>query len=290
MKAFRRHMTTLLLLTSLVFGCFNTPMVYAAEDALTIGIFPRRNATLTTKLFSPLAEHLSRELGREVQLMTAKDFPAFWEGVEAGRYDIVHYNQYHYIKSANQYEVIASNEEFGESLISGSIFVRRDSGITRLDQLRGRSIIFGGGKDAMMSYIMPRYLLLQAGLLPGDIEEKFANSPPNSLLAVHYRQADAGGAGSVVINLPVVKKIIDTEDLVAIAESEKIVQLPWAIKRTLPEELKGHVQDLLVSLHESDGGLAILEAANLTGIHPRMDTDYDQCRAIIANIESSGGG
>ena len=57
----------------------------------------------------------------EFELVTAKSFAAFWTEVTQRRYDIVHYNQYHYIRSASDYEVIAHIEEFGKSTIAGAI-------------------------------------------------------------------------------------------------------------------------------------------------------------------------
>jgi phosphonate transport system substrate-binding protein len=265
------------------------PQAVGAEDTelqspLIIGVFPRRNATLTSDLFTPLAEYLSRKLGREVQLQTAKDFSAFWEGVEAERYDVVHYNQYHYVESAGRYQVIAHNEEFGSGTISGAIYVRRDSGIHSLEQLRGRTILFGGGPDAMMSHIVPRYMLKQAGLEETDFIGSFASSPPNAVLGVFYSQSDAGGAGDVVIDLPVVKKMVRTEEIAIISRSEPIAHLPWAVKRDMPEQLKERIQQLLTTLKDSEEGRGILKAARLTGLEPSEDQDYNHCREIIREV------
>jgi phosphonate transport system substrate-binding protein len=255
------------------------------QDApLIIGVFPRRNATLTSDLFSPLVNYLSWKLHREVRLQTAKDFPAFWEGVEAGRYDVVHYNQYHYVVSADRYRVIAHNEEFGSDTISGAIYVRRDSGIQTLEQLRGRSVLFGGGPDAMMSYIVPRYMLKKAGLGVTDFTTRFATSPPNAVLGVFYHQADAGGAGDVVIDLPMVRNSVRTEEIAIIAKSEPIVHLPWAVRRDMPEPLAKQIQQLLVTLKDSEEGRAILQVARLTGLVPSGDHDYDHCREIIREV------
>ena len=90
---------------------------------------------------------------------------------------------YHYIRSAHSYKVIAHNQEFGKNAIAGALYVRKDSGITELSQLRGRTIIFGGGKDAMLSYIAPRFLMMRAGLKESDFRSEFAVNPPNALLA-----------------------------------------------------------------------------------------------------------
>ncbi len=251
---------------------------------LVIGIFPRRNATLTSDLFTPLVNYLSRELQREVVLQTAKDFPTFWEGVANGRYDVVHYNQYHYVVSADRYRVIAHNEEFGSGTIRGAIYVRRDSGIQSLEQLRGRSVLFGGGPDAMMSYILPRYMLKQAGLVESDFVSHFAASPPNAVLGVFYRQTDSSGAGDVVIDLPMVRQTVPTEQIAIIARSEPVVHLPWVVKRDMPPHLAQQIRSLLISLKDSEEGRAILKAARLTGLAPSEDADYDRCREIVREV------
>jgi phosphonate transport system substrate-binding protein len=249
-----------------------------------MGVFPRRNATLTAKLFSPLAQYLGEQLGRPVRLVTAKDFSSFWQGVVEKRYDIVHYNQYHYIQSAAEYAVIACNEEQGRDVISGALYVRRDSGISEVSQLRGRNVIFGGGPDAMMSHIVPRYLLYEAGLGANDFTAHFAANPPNAVLAVYFRQADAGGAGDVVMNLPMVTKITGKDELAFLAVSEPIKHLPWAVRKDMPQALRAQIQSLMVGLASSERGRNILKTARLTGMSFASDSDYDSARSIIRKV------
>ena len=183
-----------------------------AEPELRMGIFPRRNADTTLSMFKPMAEALSEALNRKVVLETTYDFASFWSNVANNSYDIVHYNQYHYIKSHHDYgyRVIAKNVEFGHEKIAGSILVRKDSNIESLQDLKGKRIIFGGGHKAMMAYIVPTYLLRQAGLKEGDYFEKFALNPPKAVIATYFKQATAAGAGSYTLELPLVKKEIDT--------------------------------------------------------------------------------
>lgn len=255
-----------------------------AEEALTVGIFPRRNAVLTTQLFTPLSDYLSATLNRPVKLVTAKDFASFWEGVEAQRYDLVHYNQYHYIQSTDKYTVIASNQEWGSGEIAGVLYVRRDSGIDTIAELRGKDIIFGGGEDAMMSYIVPRYLLQQGGLKEGDYRVHFASNPPNAVLAVYFQQVTAGGAGDVAVNLPKVKNIIGDDEMKYLAVSEKIKHLPWAVRNDMPKLLQQQIQQLLVNLGENDSGRAVLKAARLSGMSQAVDRDYEGARNIIGKL------
>lgn len=249
-----------------------------------MGVFPRRNAILTSELFTPLAEYLSENLHRPVKLVTTKDFPSFWEGVQSKRYDIVHYNQYHYVESTDNYQVIACNEEQGHETISGALYVRTDSGITSISQLKGRKIIFGGGRDAMMSYIVPRYLLLQEGLTEQDYTPVFASNPLNAVLAVYFKQVDAGGAGDIVMNLPKIKKIAHNDTLTYLKQSVPIKHLPWAVRRDMALPLKLKIQLLMANLKDSDKGKAILDAARVTNFRIARDSDYNSARTIIKEV------
>jgi phosphonate transport system substrate-binding protein len=261
------------------------PAALAADGPpLVMGIFPRRQATLTTELFMPLAGYLGRELGREVLLETPKDFDAFWSGVEQRRFDIVHYNQFHYVRSADKYRVIGHNEEFGTGTVAGALYVRKDSGITSAAQLRGRKIVFGGGTDAMMSYILPSYLLLQAGLQPGDYESVFSKNPPNSLISLYYGQADASGAGDILIDLPVVREAMDTSTVTHLGMTDRLSHLPWAVRRDMPPALGERIQTLLVGLAAHEDGRAILKQAQMTGFAAAGDADYDPHRHIIRKV------
>ena len=275
------------LLGLLVILSVDCPAPAQADDStLTMGVFPRRNATETVRLFSPLAQHLAEQLGREVRLETAHNFAAFWQGVTEQRYDIVHYNQYHYVRTHKQfgYEVIAKNEEFGESTIAGSLVIRNDRGIKSIQDLKGKKIVFGGGPKAMQSYIVATYLLRQAGLKSEDYSEEFAKSPPNAILAAYFDQAAAAGAGDKVLQLPVVTRKVDTSKLTVLARAPQHAHLPWAVKGSMTPTLRQTIQQVLVDLQETEAGREILANAKLTGLKAATDREYDPHRRIIREV------
>ena len=272
-----------LLFWSIIIVAF-APAVQAAEEPLSMGVFPRRNAAETAKAFTPMANYLGERLGRKVKVITSKNFDSFWKAVAEQRYDIVQYNQYHYIRSAQNYQVVAHLEEFGKSTIAGVIYVRKDSGITALAQLRGRTIMFGGGEDAMISYIATRYLLLQAGLGKDDFKSLFAVNPPNAIVALIHQEADAAGAGDSVPDLSEVKNAVDTEELTALAVSTPLLQLPVAVKRGMPAKLRTSIQSILVDLKNSEAGRQVLKSAQLTGMGKAEDRDYDPHRKMAIAV------
>jgi phosphonate transport system substrate-binding protein len=162
--------------------------------------------------------------------------------------------------------------------------VRKDSGITDLSQLRGRTINFGGGKDAMMSYIAPRFLLMQAGLKESEFKSEFAVNPPNALLALYHRQADAAGGGDILIDLPIVKNAINSQELRILATTEPLLFLPWAVKRTMSPRLREAIQAALTELSRSQTGKHVLKAAKTTSIEGAEDKDYAPHRRMTEAV------
>lgn len=273
----------------------SAPSAHAANEAtaqsapLVMGVFPRRSAKVTFKLFKPLANYLSKQLGRDVELRTAADFASFWEGVKRRDYDLVHYNQYHYLVSRRDfgYRVILRNEEAGYPTLAGTLVVRKDSGIKTLQDLKGKKIVFGGGKKAMMSYIAVRYLLQEAGLHHGDYIEAFAKNPPNAMFSVYHHQSDAAGCGDAVMRLKMVKERINTDELTYLLQGEQLPHLPWAVKDNLPDDLATKIQRLLADLKDSKEGRNLLKQARLTALLPAVDADFEPHRAIIEAVYGS---
>jgi phosphonate transport system substrate-binding protein len=279
-RQWRRIVFLLCLITTGIFA----RIVQAADDPLIMGVFPRFHASETTTRYAPLADYLSERLGRKVSLVTSKDFQTFWQGVQEQRYHIVQYNQYHYIRSAKSYQVIAHNKEFGKSTIAGTLYVRKDSGVTRLAQLRGRTVLFGGGEDAMIGYIAPVYMLLQAGLKKSEFKSQFAVNPLNSVIGVYNKQADAAGSGDGVLDQPALKNAINTDDLTVIAVTEQLLHLPWAVNRAVPAPLRESIRSALVDLENSEAGKTVLKSAVLSGIGKAEDKDYDPHRKMVRAV------
>ena len=130
--------TRMVLLGLLLAMAFVSETAVHADDTLVLGVFPRNNAAVTHERMSAVADYLTKQLNRPVELVTPKDFDTFWSGVQNQAYDIVHLNQYDYVEAHKlyNYDVILKNVEFGESTIAGAIIVRKDSGIEAISDLK----------------------------------------------------------------------------------------------------------------------------------------------------------
>ena len=278
----RRFVTTLIVMAEMVIA---SP-VSAANAELIMGVLPRRNPSEIVGMFNPLAQHLSRELGRPVKLETAPDYRSFWEAVAAGRYHLVHYNQYHYVRSHKKfgYHVIAKNEEAHRSTLAGALVVRKDSALKSLQGLRGKKIVFGGDKQALVSYILPTYLLRQAGLKQGDYSEDFAQNPSNVALTVFFHQADAGGIGDNVFETKAVRDKVDVAQMAHLVTGEPVAHLPWAVRADVPMVERLRIQQILLRVKDAPNGENILKAGALTGLVIAEDSEYNAVRRIIKAV------
>jgi phosphonate transport system substrate-binding protein len=275
-------MTPIRLSRMFVIGVLSMLATQALAD-IKMGIFPRRPVAVTHKAFKPLAEYLSQELGEPVQLVVPKDFPTFWKSVENKEFDLVHFNQYHYIKSHKElgYQVIVANEEFGNRQIAGALSVRKDSSIKSVEDLRGQVILFGGGKKAMGSYIAPTAILKKAGLEEGkDYTARFAKNPPSGVIGVFNKAADAAGSGNVILNVKGVKTKIDVDQMNILAESEPFTHLPWAVTADMASDKAARLQALMSGLKNSPGGASILKSARVTDVYRVSDADFAKVREI----------
>ncbi|MGB0749478.1 MAG: phosphate/phosphite/phosphonate ABC transporter substrate-binding protein [Magnetospiraceae bacterium] len=261
----------------------SSPAELKSTNKLIVGVFPRRGFKQTLQIFSPLATYLQTGLGRPVELWAAADYTTFERHLAAEEYDLVHLNQSQYIKARDRsgYDAIIQNEEFGEPSLRAAIFVRADSGIDSLQDLRGKTIAFGGNKDAMVSYIIPTFLMRKANILEGDYKEKFASNPPSALMSMIIRESEAAGAGEKRLQLPLIAKRIAPGSVKALAVSDAFSHLPWAVHPRVDPHTKAQLRDLLLALEETEKGRKILSTAKLTGFNPAADADYDMHRLIL---------
>lgn len=255
-------------------------------DALAeikLGVFPRRSVEATHEAFQPLADYLSKALGEKVKLIVPESFKDFWKAVKNNEFDLVHYNQYHYIRSHKElgHRVIVANEEFGSKQISGAITVRKDSGINSINDLRGKVILFGGGTKAMASYIAPTAMLKKAGLVEGkDYMVNFALNPPSAVVGAYNKGAGAAGSGNIVLRLNAITKKIHADEMKIIAESDSFTHLPWAVNANMSEQQAKRISNIMTSLKDTEEGRQVLKSAKVTGFYAVSDKDFDKVREM----------
>lgn len=261
--------------------------VSAKEPALHFGVFPRWNAQTMVRDFTPLARALEKALGREVRIETDKDFDSFMRRVYAGEFDLVHLNQLQYLQAHERadYRAIAKLCSAKVCTISALIVTRQDSGLTSLAQLRGKTIAFGD-PNAMVSHLLARSLLRDAGLRDGDYQAVFTRNPPNALLAVYNGAAAAAGVGSPVFEQPEIVKHVDRQRIRVLAESTPIPSLPFAVRGDLDAKLVMRIRAALLAVTQQPNGLELLRHIGATRLVDAENAEYATLKPYIIKDHS----
>ncbi|MFV1983814.1 MAG: phosphate/phosphite/phosphonate ABC transporter substrate-binding protein [Thiohalomonadales bacterium] len=258
------------------------------EKKLVMGIFPRRNTAKTIRMFNPLAHYLSKKLGMSVVVDTSSDFKTFWQKVKDKKFDIVHYNQLHYVLSNEKfnYTAIIKNQEFGIDSIRPIIAVRNDSNIKSIRDLRNKVVHFGGGKLAMVSHIANRVAIRDMGLSDNEYRWKYVKNPPRTAISVFNMSADAASIGEGVLDFPQIKRSITSKEFRKIYLGPDLPHLPWAVSDKISPDLKVKIQSAMLVLNNSNAGIDLLKNASITGFSKAIDKEYDIVRSIYKKYSS----
>jgi phosphonate transport system substrate-binding protein len=256
-----------------------------ASAEIKFGILPRLSAVEMSQMFSPLADYLTKETGEKVSLVIPKDFDAFKNMVKAGQVDIAFANPLIYVelrKAASLEPLALSSEPKSGTRFRGIIIARKDSGIEKLQDLKGRKLIFVD-KDSAAGYIFQMLLLSKAGL---DVKKDFVQLPfakkhDNVTMAVFNKAADAGGIRED--DLDKMKDKVDLSQLKIVGYTDYFPNWPVFASPKLNKATAAKIQAALLKLKPNDPQSdAVLGAARLTGFVPVSDKDYDNLRKAAA--------
>jgi phosphonate transport system substrate-binding protein len=251
-----------------------------AGAEIKFGILPRLSAVEMSRMFSPLAEYLTKETGEKVALVIPKDFDSFKNMVKAGQVDIAFANPLVYVelrKAANLEPLALSSEPKSGTRFRGIIITRKDSGIEKLQDLKGKKLSFVD-KDSAAGYIFQMLLLSRAGLEKKDfVLLPFAKKQDNVTMAVFNKAADAGGIRED--DLDKMKDKVDLSQLKIIGYTDYFPNWPVFASPKLDKAAKAKIRAALLKLKPNDPlSDAVLGAARLTGFAPVADKDYDNLR------------
>jgi phosphonate transport system substrate-binding protein len=152
------------------------------------------------------------------------------------------------------------------------IFTRRNAGLKRLEDLKGKSIVFEDA-GSTSGYLLPKLFLLRRGLklteknrftannLATDVGYFFAYSQEKLVDAVLSKQADAGAFSNDDFNSLDEKKKLE---IVVLAQTERLPRHLLSVRSDLAPALVGRLETVLLGMHEDAEGRKILQKADGT--------------------------
>jgi len=269
-------------------------------EEFRIGILGGENAQdrmTSNECYRAKAEEL---LGVPVKLFTPADYDGVIQGLLGGSIDMAWLGASSYAKTyltdPDAVEPIMVKTNVDKSYGYHSIgFARKDSGITSLEDMNGKTFGFGD-PNSTSGYLIPSIEIPQetgATMESGDYfgEVKFTGGHEQTIVAVANGDVDAGvtwadgmgewedGYNSGALRKASDAGLVDMNELVEIWKSKPIPEGPIVLRKALPERVKVDIAALTASLPYMDADCAYsFMAGEALGFQP---IDHDAYTSII---------
>ena len=263
--------------------------VNAASDpdpqTLKVALLPDENASTIIKKNQALKDYLQEKLGKNVELIVTTDYSSMVEAMRHHRIDIAYFGPLSYVlaKQKSDIEPFVAVERGGSTTYQGVIVANGSSGITRIEDIKGKNMVYGD-QASTSSHLIPKSMLAEKGLKAKEnYNEHFVGAHDVVALTVQNGRADAGGLSKTIFQSLVERKTIDPQKVKVIAESKPFPEYPWAMRSDLNPELKEKIRQAFLQDKE------ILKAFKADGFAAISDKDYDVVRELsrVLNVDLS---
>lgn len=206
---------------------------------IKIGVNAHRGADYVKERWTKLAEHLSRELGEPVQVVPLR-VASLLSDVRRKKVDFVFSNPVQAVVLNSYFRtvpMVTLNSNAG-SQFAGVIVAKKDSGLTKSEDLIGKKVVSMRFKVAAGGYIFQTYHLLQKGI---DPHKDFASMKQLRSQDKLVKTVDRGIADAAFVRSGLLEKMakagkINMDDFVVIDHKDPSPRVPFVhTTRSYPE-------------------------------------------------------
>uniref|UniRef100_A0A7C3Z2G2 Phosphate/phosphite/phosphonate ABC transporter substrate-binding protein n=1 Tax=Desulfobacca acetoxidans TaxID=60893 RepID=A0A7C3Z2G2_9BACT len=281
-KSFRLLVVFLLLQSSLI-------AAEVPKKPLILAVLPCTDILETFKKFHPLVQFLTQETGVNLQLVVPENLTRFEVSIHNGEIDLALQDPHTFLKLENSFDqeslLRALNAEGGTTQ-TGAVIVRKDSGIKKLSELKGKTVMFGP-KISANKWLAARLLFKENGIDIDQDLKTYLNGGCCEDIAfnVYLKAVDAGVVCDHFGNEHGNKQKemgIEADQLVVIGMTQKVPMKIMGARKGVDKEIIARIKQALLKLdrttpeHE-----AILLPTELGGFCQYQDGDFTQVKAMM---------
>lgn len=259
----------------------------SAAESLTLAVHPYKSSSALIKAFSPLADYLSLKLNLDVDLQISSSYHSHVDRLGNNQVDVAYLGPASYVLLVDKFgskPILARQLINGQPFFQGKIIARRDSPVNSLQALLGKRFAFGD-PSSTMSHLVPRYMLIKAGLGTEKLSEhQFLGSHDNVALGVLTGDFDAGAVKEAVFYK------YQSRGLKALATTPSIPEHLFVARSDLATETILELRRSLVGMDETEEGRRALASIKktITALEPADDADYDVLRDVFSVLSRAG--
>ena len=263
------------------------PRAVAAADGLHLVLTPSQKPTDLLATGEEFGKVLGGLVGMPVRVTVGSDYAAVIEALRNRTADLAFVHPGGYVLASREAKamIIARNLWHGKSSFTSRIYVRKNSGLSALEDLRGKTIAFIDPASSS-GYIYPMVLLIERGLVKNRDpktffrEVVFAGSHDAGMRALLNGHVDALASFDMARE----QYLTDTaerERIVYVAETPPIPEAGIAARAGLDPTVFAKVRAALLQIRAPTHAALLKRLYEIDGFAPADDRDYDPVRAAI---------
>jgi len=251
-------------------------------EKIVLAVHPYASPVELTRQFAPLLEYLSQRTDKSFSLAVSQTYETHITRVGGNDVDIALMGPASYVTMTERFgkkRLLCCFEVSGSPEFHGYVIVRKDSSAASLADLQGKSFA-SSSRESTMSYVLPRYMFIQAKVPFPDAHLRVVGSHNNVCLNVLAGDVNAGGVREKAYDK------YEARGLKIIAQSPGVTEHPFVATDSLDAEAFDRVRQALLAIKSPDDVKRLLTPikATMTGLAPVEDKDYDPLRAIRAAV------
>mgnify|MGYP001582749317 CR=1 FL=1 len=233
------------------------PGIDPSLPPLRIALIPLENPERLIDDVQPAMTFLQQSLRRRIEYRVTLDYSTAVAAMSSGEADVSFMSPLPYVLAHQQTgaKAVLGEVYAGRPWYVSKIFVRRESGISSIEGLAGKSVAY---VDPISSsgFMYPHDVFARAGLEVGDASDPagnffsrvfFAGGDQQAMQALADGHVDAAGTGEFAINLlPLARR----DQVVSIAESVRIPSHCIVVRRDLDATLEREFVGAMMALNE----------------------------------------
>ncbi len=249
---------------------------------IRIGFIPTEGGSAVESRFKPLAEHMRKCLGLDVEIISASDYAGVITAMAHKHLDFAYFGPKSYVEAAEKANAQAIALELNkqqEPGYYGVIIVRKDSPINTLSQIQGKVFAFTG-PNSTSGYLVPNILFARDLKVKPEkyfSDVKFSGSHGASILSVKNGAVEVAATNNIDLDRMIQKGQASLDDFRILWTSELIPGAPMAARRDLPESLKSAFAGALLAFNGDKDGMEHLQNG---GYGFADDSTYDTIRYL----------
>jgi len=282
---FKKLLTTLTTLAVLAAAALPALAASPCKDwpaKLRMGVIPTEGSADTAKRFMPLTDHLKKTLGVEIEVFTASDYAGIITAMANKHIEFAYFGPKSYVEASEKAAAEAVAMEIsmdGEPGYYGIIITPKNSGITTMEQAKGKTFAFTD-PNSTSGFLVPNVLFARdMKVKPQEYfsQVKFSGSHGASILAVKNGDIQVAATNTEDMSRMEEKGSASMKDFNVIWKSELIPGSPYAVRADMPVSLKAAFAGALMLYNNDKEGMQKLQ---IGGFLPANDASYDIIRYL----------